>query len=80
METEANWKNALTTVTENSHDEVLHSADFGDRMKNCAGHWRFAKGGLAGMLAAQQVRAVAKLPDSQRQCVKLAVPFGVGGA
>jgi len=51
LETKANWKLALDTYTENYHFHVLHSADFGYKVKNCAMHWRFGERGRHWILA-----------------------------
>lgn len=67
LETEANWKLALDTFTENYHFHVLHSADFGYKVKNCAGHWRFGPRGEHWMLAwpSKSLEEVRGLPESE---------------
>ena len=67
LETTANWKLALDTYTQNYHFHVLHAADFGYKVKNCAAHWRFGDRDQHWVLAwpSKSLETLRGVPEDQ---------------
>lgn len=67
LEAKANWKLALDTYTENYHFSVLHAADFGHKVKNCALHKRFGDKQQHWYLAwpSKSLEELRDLPESE---------------
>jgi phenylpropionate dioxygenase-like ring-hydroxylating dioxygenase large terminal subunit len=67
LETRANWKLALDSYCENYHFHVLHTADFGYKVKNVAHHVRYGDRGQHWYLGwpSKSLEELRHVPESQ---------------